>query len=70
MSAPADNKKQHIIELIDVSKDFDGVSVVENLNFYIRKGRISVRKKTRSRTPSLFLCFLLMKKYIMRILFF
>jgi len=38
MSAPADNKKQHIIELIDVSKDFDGVSVVENLNFYIRKG--------------------------------
>ena len=37
MSTPAENKK-HIIELIDVSKNFDGVSVVENLNFYIRKG--------------------------------
>ena len=31
-------KKNHIIELIDVCKEFDGVSVVENLNFYVRKG--------------------------------
>ncbi len=28
----------HIIELIDVCKEFDGVSVVENINFYVRKG--------------------------------
>ncbi len=28
----------HIIELIDVCKQFDGVSVVENMNFYVRKG--------------------------------
>ena len=27
-----------IIQLIDVSKDFNGVSVVENINFYVRKG--------------------------------
>ena len=29
---------KHIIELIDVCKEFDGVSVVENINFYVRKG--------------------------------
>ena len=28
----------HIIKLVDVCKDFDGVSVVENINFYVRKG--------------------------------
>ena len=28
----------HIIELVDVSKEFDGVTIVENLNFYVRKG--------------------------------
>ena len=27
-----------IIELVDVCKEFDGVSVVENINFYVRKG--------------------------------
>ena len=27
-----------IIELVDVCKEFDGVSVVENMNFYVRKG--------------------------------
>ncbi len=27
-----------IIELVDVCKQFDGVSVVENINFYVRKG--------------------------------
>ena len=27
-----------IIELVDVSKNFDGVSVIENLNLYVRKG--------------------------------
>ena len=32
------DKKSHIIELIDVCKEFDGVSVVENINFYVRKG--------------------------------
>ena len=32
------NKENHIIELIDVCKEFDGVSVVENINFYVRKG--------------------------------
>ena len=28
----------HIIELKDVCKEFDGVSVIENINLYIRKG--------------------------------
>jgi spermidine/putrescine transport system ATP-binding protein len=27
-----------IIELVDVCKEFDGVSVVENINLYVRKG--------------------------------
>ena len=31
-------KKNAIIELIDVKKEFDGVSVVENMNLYVRKG--------------------------------
>ena len=31
-------KKNHIIELVDVCKEFDGVAVVENINFYVRKG--------------------------------
>lgn len=31
-------KSNRIIELVDVSKEFDGLSVVENLNLYIRKG--------------------------------
>ena len=30
--------KAKIIELIDVCKQFDGVSVVENMNLYVRKG--------------------------------
>ena len=32
------DKNNKIIELIDVCKQFDGVSVVENINFYVRKG--------------------------------
>ena len=32
------DKTNKIIELIDVCKQFDGVSVVENFNFYVRKG--------------------------------
>jgi len=31
-------EKNNIIELIDVCKDFDGVSVVEHFNLYVRKG--------------------------------
>lgn len=30
--------KPHIIELVNVCKEFDGVSVVENINLYVRKG--------------------------------
>lgn len=33
-----DIKSNRIIELVDVSKEFDGVSVVEKINLYIRKG--------------------------------
>ncbi len=33
-----DKKSNHIIELKNVCKEFDGVSVVENINFYVRKG--------------------------------
>ena len=33
-----EKKAKPIIELIDVCKEFDGVSVVENMNLYIRKG--------------------------------
>ena len=31
-------KKNRIIEVVNVSKEFDGVTVVENINFYVRKG--------------------------------
>ncbi len=31
-------QKNHIIELVNVCKEFDGVSVVENINLYVRKG--------------------------------
>ena len=31
-------KNNHIIELVDVCKQFDGVTIVENINFYVRKG--------------------------------
>ena len=33
-----EKKSKPIIELIDVCKEFDGVTVVENMNLYIRKG--------------------------------
>ncbi len=33
-----EKQSNHIIELIDVSKQFDGVTIVENMNFYVRKG--------------------------------
>ena len=32
------NNENHIIELVNVCKDFDGVSVIENINLYVRKG--------------------------------
>ncbi len=38
MENNTEKKSNHIIELIDVCKEFDGVSVVENINFYVRKG--------------------------------
>lgn len=38
MGTKTENKSNHIIELVDVCKEFDGVSVVENINFYVRKG--------------------------------
>ena len=28
----------NIIELVDVCKEFDGVSVIDNMNLYVRKG--------------------------------
>ncbi|MBQ9714391.1 MAG: ABC transporter ATP-binding protein [Clostridia bacterium] len=36
--ATTTEKNNHIIELVDVHKEFDGVTIVENLNFYVRKG--------------------------------
>ena len=33
-----EREASHIIELINVCKNFDGVSVIENINFYVRKG--------------------------------
>ena len=33
-----EKKNNRIIELIGVSKDFDDVTVVDNINLYIRKG--------------------------------
>ena len=38
MEKNTENNSNHIIELVDVCKEFDGVSVVENINFYVRKG--------------------------------
>lgn len=38
METKTEKKFNPIIELIDVCKEFDGVSVVENINLYIRKG--------------------------------
>jgi len=38
METITEKKANPIIQLIDVCKDFDGVSVVENMNLYIRKG--------------------------------
>ena len=38
MEKLSEKKSNNIIELIDVCKEFDGVSVVENINFYVRKG--------------------------------
>ena len=38
MEKISNKKSNNIIELIDVCKEFDGVSVVENINFYVRKG--------------------------------
>ena len=37
MEKAIDNNN-HIIELVDVCKEFDGVTIVENINFYVRKG--------------------------------
>lgn len=31
-------KENYIIRLVDVSKEFDGVSVIDNMNLYVRKG--------------------------------
>ncbi len=33
-----EKKDNHIIEIIDVCKEFDGTTVVENMSFYVRKG--------------------------------
>ena len=33
-----EREQSRIIELINVCKNFDGVSVIENINFYVRKG--------------------------------
>ena len=38
METKTGKNSNHIIELIDVCKEFDGASVVENINLYIRKG--------------------------------
>ncbi len=38
METKTENKSNRIIELIDVCKQFDGVSVVEKMNLYVRKG--------------------------------
>ncbi len=38
MEMKTEMKSNRIIELVDVSKEFDGVSVVENINLYVRKG--------------------------------
>ncbi len=38
MTKKAENNTAHIIELKNVRKEFDGVAVVEDINFYVRKG--------------------------------
>ena len=38
METKTGKNSNRIIELIDVCKEFDGMSVVENINLYIRKG--------------------------------
>ncbi len=38
MKNTALNNQSKIIQLVDVCKQFDGVTVVENMNFYVRKG--------------------------------
>ena len=38
METKTEKKNNRIIEVVNVSKEFDGVSVVENMNFYVRKG--------------------------------
>ena len=38
METKTEKKNNRIIEVVNVSKEFDGVSVVENINFYVRKG--------------------------------
>ncbi|MBQ3020086.1 MAG: ABC transporter ATP-binding protein [Clostridia bacterium] len=38
METKTEKKKNRIIEVVNVSKEFDGVTVVENINFYVRKG--------------------------------
>ncbi len=38
MKTTTEKKKNRIIEVVNVTKSFDGVSVVENMNFYVRKG--------------------------------
>ena len=38
MEKKKQEKSTKIIELVDVCKQFDGVSVVENMNLYVRKG--------------------------------
>ena len=38
MKNTALDNQSKIIQLVDVCKEFDGVTVVENMNFYVRKG--------------------------------
>ena len=33
-----EQKETHIIELVNVAKEFDGTTVIENMNLYVRKG--------------------------------
>jgi len=33
-----ENNENHIIELVDVSKEYDGVSIIDKMNLYVRKG--------------------------------
>ncbi len=38
MEQKNEKKSNHIIELVNVRKEFDGVSVVDDISFYVRKG--------------------------------